>query len=93
MDRSLASVPATGAAHLPAGVVSGGQISVGHPSQHPVLAVVAVLLGAFVVSFDTRLFAMGLPDLRGAFGLTFDEGAWLATISTAPQILIAPAIA
>jgi DHA2 family multidrug resistance protein len=93
VDRSLASVPTTGAAHLPAGAAIGGQVSVGHPSQHPVLAVAAVLLGAFVVSFDTRLFAMGLPDLRGAFGLTFDEGAWLATISTAPQILIAPAIA
>jgi DHA2 family multidrug resistance protein len=89
---NLASVPASYAAHRPAGIVSGGPVSVGRPSHYPVLAVVAVLLGTFVVSFDTRLFATGLPDLRGAFGLTFDEGSWLATISTAPQILVAPAI-
>jgi DHA2 family multidrug resistance protein len=74
-------------------VLSSGPVSVGRPSHYPVLAVVAVLLGAFIVSFDTRLFAMGLPDLRGTFGLTFDEGAWLSTAVTAPQILIAPAIA
>ena len=36
---------------------------------------------------------LGLPDLRGALGLTFDEGSWLSTAATAPQILIAPAIA
>lgn len=73
--------------------VSSGPVSVGQPSHRPVLAVFAVVLGAFIVSFDTRLFAMGLPDLRGAFGLTVDEGAWLSTAATAPQILIAPAIA
>ena len=36
--------------------------------------------------------AIGLPDLRGAFGLTFDEGTWLGTIAMAPQLLVAPAI-
>jgi DHA2 family multidrug resistance protein len=72
---------------------SSGLGAVGRPSHHPWLAVGAVLLGAFIASFDVRLFALGLPDLRGQFGLSFDEGAWLATASTAPQILIAPAIA
>ena len=70
-----------------------GPDTVGRPSHHPWMAVAAVLLGAFIASFDVRLFALGLPDLRGQFGLSFDEGAWLATASTAPQILIAPAIA
>jgi len=59
----------------------------------PAYAAAAVLLGSFLVGFDTRLFSIGLPDLRGAFGLGFDEGAWLATITTAPQIFIAPAVA
>ena len=82
MAGSVASGAHTaGGADMTHGVASGGPVSVGRPSHHPVLAVVAVLLGAFVVSFDTRLFGIGLPDLRGAFGLTFDEGAWLATIS------------
>ena len=57
------------------------------------LGAAAVLVGAFVVNFDTRLFSIGLPDLRGAFGLSFDEGAWLSTVATGSQILVAPAIA
>jgi MFS transporter, DHA2 family, multidrug resistance protein len=73
--------------------IDSGAGSAGRPSHHPWLAVGAVLLGAFIAAFDVRLFALGLPDLRGQFGLSFDEGAWLATASTAPQILIAPAIA
>ncbi len=72
---------------------SGGPPPAGNASHHPRLAVAAVLLGAFIASFDVRLFALGLPDLRGQLGLSFDEGAWLATATTAPQILIAPAIA
>jgi MFS transporter, DHA2 family, multidrug resistance protein len=73
--------------------VGSGHDSVDRPSHQRWLAVGAVLLGAFIASFDVRLFALGLPDLRGQFGLSFDEGAWLATASTAPQILIAPAVA
>src|SRR5262245_43591481 len=72
--------------------ISAGTASTGHHSRYPVLGAAAVLLGAFLVSFDQRLFAIGLPDLRGAFGLTFDEGAWLGTIAMAPQLLVAPAI-
>ncbi|MCB4770691.1 MFS transporter [Ancylobacter sp. Lp-2] len=64
-----------------------------HPYGRPALAAAAVLLGSFLVGFDTRLFSIGLPDLRGAFGLSFDQGAWLSTIATAPQIFIAPAVA
>lgn len=59
----------------------------------PAFAAAAVLLGSFLVGFDTRLFSVGLPDLRGAFGLSFDQGAWLNTFASAPQILIAPAVA
>jgi DHA2 family multidrug resistance protein len=34
-----------------------------------------------------------LPDLRGAFSLGFDEGAWLSTAGIGSQIFIAPAVA
>jgi DHA2 family multidrug resistance protein len=36
---------------------------------------------------------VGLPDLRGAFSLSFDEGAWLSTSAIGSQIFIAPAVA
>ncbi|WP_206667675.1 MFS transporter [Muricoccus nepalensis] len=58
----------------------------------PAFGVAAVLLGCFIAGFHTRLFGVGLPDLRGAMGLEPDQGAWLSTIALAPQILVAPAI-
>jgi DHA2 family multidrug resistance protein len=63
------------------------------PTHHPILAVCAVLLGPFIVGFHSRLFGIGLVDLRAAFGLGVDESAWLNTLSTAPQIVLAPCVA
>jgi len=70
-----------------------GPVSRGDVARYPVFAVVAVLLGAFLANFDSRLTSVGLPDLRGAFSLTFDEGAWLSTAAIGSQIFIAPAVA
>jgi len=41
-------------------------------------AVGAVILGPFIASFQSRLLGIGLPDIKGAMGLGFDEGAWLS---------------
>ena len=65
----------------------------GRATHPPILAVCAVLLGPFMVGFHSRLFGTGLVDLRGEFGLGVDEGAWLSTLATAPQIVLAPAVA
>lgn len=70
-----------------------GPVSLRARSHHPLFAVAAVMLGTFLAAFDSRLFTIGLADLRGGFSLSFDEGAWLATAALAPQILIAPAVA
>src|SRR6201991_1521870 len=73
--------------------IGSGPVSTGGVSHRPMFAVGAVLLGAFLANFDSRLFTIGLPDLKGALGLSFDEGAWLSTATTASQIMIAPAVA
>jgi MFS transporter, DHA2 family, multidrug resistance protein len=70
-----------------------GPLSRGGVAPQPLFAVVAVLLGAFLANFDSRLTSVGLPDLRGAFSLGFDEGAWLSTAAIGSQIFIAPAVA
>src|SRR3954471_23178167 len=70
-----------------------GPLSRGGVASQPLFAVAAVLLGSFLANFDSRLSTIGLPDLRGAFGLSFDEGAWLSTAGIGSQILIAPAVA
>lgn len=77
----------------PSKIIESGPVSTGEVSHRPIFAVGAVLLGAFLANFDTRLFSVGLPDLRGAFSLSFDEGAWVSTAGTASQIFIAPAVA
>jgi DHA2 family multidrug resistance protein len=70
-----------------------GPLSSGGIAPQPLFAVGAVLLGAFLTNFDTRLTSVGLPDLRGAFSIGFDEGAWLSTAAIGSQIFIAPAVA
>ena len=70
-----------------------GPLSRGGVAPQPLFAVVAVLLGAFLANFDSRLTSVGLPDLRGGFSLGFDEGAWLSTAAIGSQIFIAPAVA
>src|SRR5271170_4752746 len=70
-----------------------GPISRGDVGPQPLFAVVAVLLGAFLANFDSRVATVGLPDLRGAFSLGFDEGAWLSTAGIGSQIFVAPAVA
>jgi DHA2 family multidrug resistance protein len=72
---------------------SSGPLSSGGIAAQPLFAVGAVLLGSFLTNFDSRLTSVGLPDLRGAFSLGFDEGAWLSTAGIGSQIFIAPAVA
>ncbi|MGA7806467.1 MFS transporter [Bradyrhizobium sp.] len=70
-----------------------GPLSRGGIAPQPLFAVGAVLLGSFLANFDSRLTSVGLPDLRGAFSLSFDEGAWLSTAGIGSQIFIAPCVA
>jgi len=72
---------------------SQGPLSRGGIAPQPLFAVGAVLLGSFLANVDSRLTSVGLPDLRGAFSLGFDEGAWLSTAAIGSQIFIAPAVA
>src|ERR1700759_2400567 len=85
---SPASIPAVTASDDDLGPVSRGVVG-----PRPLCAVLAVLLAAFLANFDSRLTAVGLPDLRGAFSLGFDEGAWLSTSGIGSQIFIAPSVA
>ena len=43
------------------------------------MGVLGVFLGAGVATLNARLLSVGLPDLRGALGLGFDEASWLPT--------------
>jgi DHA2 family multidrug resistance protein len=49
------------------------------PSTNPYAGIAGVFLGAGVATLNARLLSVGLPDLRGAMGLGFDEASWLPT--------------
>ena len=59
-------------------------------TTHPVVGVLAVLLGAMTATFTGRLISVGLADLRGALHLGFDEASWLGTAFNAALMFIGP---
>src|SRR5258707_4508491 len=54
----------------------------------PWMGLLAVLLGTFISTLNTRLSTLGLADIRGAVHAGFDEGAWIPTAQTVAQMLI-----
>ncbi len=46
---------------------------------NPWLGIAGVFLGAGIATLNSRLVSVGLPDLRGALGLGFDEASWIPT--------------
>jgi DHA2 family multidrug resistance protein len=48
-------------------------------SAHPYIGILGVFLGASVATMNSRLLSVGLADLRGALGFSFDQASWLPT--------------
>src|SRR4029450_53734 len=59
-------------------------------SHSPLLGILGVLLGAAIVTLTGRLLSLGLADLKGNRGISFDEGAWLGTAFNAATMFIGP---
>jgi MFS transporter, DHA2 family, multidrug resistance protein len=58
------------------------------PTSIPWLGLLAVLLGTFISTLNTRFSSFGLADIRGAVSAGFDEGAWITTAQTAGQMFV-----
>jgi MFS transporter, DHA2 family, multidrug resistance protein len=48
-------------------------------TTNPYVGILAVFLGAGLATLSSRLLSVGLPDLRGALGISFDAASWLPT--------------
>src|SRR5260370_672583 len=48
-------------------------------TTNPYVGIFAVFLGAGLATLSSRLLSVGLPDLRGALGISFDDASWLPT--------------
>lgn len=57
---------------------------------NPYVGTFGVFLGAGISTLFGRLLSVGLPDLRGALGLGFDEAAWLPTAYSMGLMFMGP---
>ncbi|MEI9814752.1 MAG: MFS transporter [Acidobacteriota bacterium] len=57
-------------------------------TTHPYIGIVGVFLGAMTATLNGRLISVGLPDLRGALGVGFDEASWIPTAFNMGTIFI-----
>jgi MFS transporter, DHA2 family, multidrug resistance protein len=59
-------------------------------STRPLLGILGVVTGAGLVTLAGRMLSLGLADLRGHVGVSFDDGAWLDSAYNASLMFIGP---
>src|SRR5271170_7332718 len=59
-------------------------------STRPLLGIIGVLIGAGLVTLTGRMLTMGLADLKGHVGISYDQGAWLDSAYNASIMFIGP---
>src|ERR1700756_909012 len=59
-------------------------------SARPLLGILGVVIGAGLVTLAGRMLSLGLADLKGHVGISFDNGAWLDSAYNASLMFIGP---
>jgi MFS transporter, DHA2 family, multidrug resistance protein len=59
-------------------------------STRPLLGILGVVTGAGLVTLAGRMLSLGLLDLKGHVGISFDDGAWLDSAFNASLMFIGP---
>jgi DHA2 family multidrug resistance protein len=59
-------------------------------STRPLLGILGVVTGAGLVTLAGRMLSLGIADLRGHVGISFDDGAWLDSAFNASLMFIGP---
>jgi len=59
-------------------------------STRPVLGILGVLIGAGLVTLTGRMLSLGMADLKGHVGISYDQGAWLDSAYNAALMFIGP---
>jgi MFS transporter, DHA2 family, multidrug resistance protein len=90
MMSTIAQNPATSdAPHMRVLTSLSGALP-GQISIHPLMGMVGVALGAMIATMNSRLLSVGLPDIRGAMGLGYDEASWIPTALNMATMFIGP---
>jgi DHA2 family multidrug resistance protein len=59
-------------------------------STRPLLGILGVVTGAGLVTLAGRLLSLGIADLKGHVGISYDQGAWLDSAFNASLMFIGP---
>src|ERR1700757_5109603 len=59
-------------------------------STRPILGILGVLVGAGLVTLTGRMLSLGMADLRGHVGISYDQAAWLDSAFNASLMFIGP---
>jgi DHA2 family multidrug resistance protein len=59
-------------------------------STRPLLGILGVVTGAGLVTLAGRMLSLGLADLKGHVGISYDSGAWLDSAFNASLMFIGP---
>jgi MFS transporter, DHA2 family, multidrug resistance protein len=84
---------ATSAVHLPppAQIAKGlAGVAPSELSKSPLLGILGVIMGAGIVTLTGRMVSLGLADLKGSVGISFDDGAWISSAYNIALMFIGP---
>src|SRR6266536_637065 len=59
-------------------------------SKSPLLGILGVVLGAGIVTLAGRMLTLGLADLKGHVGISYDDGAWIGSAFNVALMFIGP---
>jgi MFS transporter, DHA2 family, multidrug resistance protein len=59
-------------------------------STRPLVGILGVVIGAGLVTLAGRMLSLGLADLKGHIGISYDSGAWLDSAFNASLMFIGP---
>src|SRR3989344_5502768 len=63
---------------------------VGEPTRRDWIAVMSVMLGAFMAGLDIQITNSSLKDIQGALSATMEEGSWISTSYLVAEIIMIP---
>ena len=87
MSASSIALPQPTPAQLARGIAGAVPADL---SKSPLLGILGVITGAGVVTLTSRMISLGLPDLKGHLGFSYDEGAWIGTAFDVGLMFIGP---
>src|ERR1700691_2541003 len=59
-------------------------------STRPLLGILGVVTGAGLVTLAGRMLTLGLADLKGHVGISYDDGAWIGSAFNVALMFIGP---